>query len=196
MIAFQQLYDRVIEDLQQNLPAYLTYHSVQHTLHVLNKTILIAREEMVSDDELYLLKIAALYHDTGYKFANENHESESCRVAKKELTELGFGKAEIDQIAGMIMATQIPQRPQTHLESILADADLEYLGTPDYEPISKNLYTEIKHFRPGFSVKEWYDFQIGFLKNHQYHTEFCKINREPKKIENLQRIIESFRLIS
>lgn len=188
MIEFQQLYVRVMEDLKQNLPAYLTYHSPQHTMHVLNKTILIAREEIVSDDELFLLKIAALYHDTGYKFANENHEAESCRVAEKELTELGFGKVEIDQIAGMIMATKIPQRPQTKLERILADADLEYLGTDEYEVISNNLYTEIKHFRPGLTLPEWYDFQISFIEQHRYHTNFCIKFRENFKFENLEKL--------
>ena len=44
------------------------------------------------------------------------------------------------------MATEIPQNPKTHLEMIMCDADLDYLGRYDFETISNNLYTEFLDF--------------------------------------------------
>jgi len=195
MIIFNQLYERIIGDLEENLPLYLTYHSPNHTKLVLQKTILIAEKEKISDDELFLLKIAALYHDTGYKASNENHETESCRIANKELSELGLATAEIEQICGMIMATKIPQQPKTHLEGILADADLEYLGTSKFEAISNKLLAEMKYFKPDLTLKEWYDIQIRFIHKHHYHTEFCRKNREPEKLKNLENLQKKARLL-
>ncbi len=188
MNLFDQLYQKIITNLEINLPRHLTYHNPNHTRHVLEKAILIAGKENISDHELYLLKIAALYHDTGYQIGNENHEGESCRIAKRELSELGFKKSEINQICGMILATQIPQQPKTHLEGILADADLEYLGTDDFENFSSTLFIETKHFKPNLTLQQWYNIQIDFISKHHYHTDFCKKNREPHKLKNLEEL--------
>lgn len=196
MKTFDQLYNKITSDLENNLPAYLTYHDFNHTRLVIEKAILIGENEQISDNELLLLKIAALYHDTGYKVSSENHEAESCKIAESELPDFGFNSQEIGQICGMIMATKIPQQPQTALEGILADADLEYLGTNEYDLINQKLFNEVKHFRPDLTEKQWFEIQIGFLSKHHYHSEFCKKNREPKKLENLQKIKEKLRLIS
>jgi len=194
MNMFDKLYHKVISDLTNSLPGYLTYHDPNHTKHVLEKTILISEKENVSDKELFLLKIAALYHDTGYKISNEDHEAESCGIVQRDLSELGFEETDIKQICGMIMATKIPQDPKSHLEGILADADLEYLGTNEFDAISDKLYTEMKHFRPDLSLKQWYDIQIGFISKHRYHTEYCLKHREPYKLKNLLKIQEKARL--
>jgi len=196
MNRFNELYEKIISDLKKNLPEYLTYHDYNHTKLVLEKAILIGEKEQISDDELFLLKTAAIFHDTGYKVSNENHETESCKIATSELPEYGFTKTEIDQICGMIMATAIPQQPNSHLEKILADADLEYLGTNEYEKISKKLYTEMKHFRPELTQMKWYEIQIAFISKHHYHTDFCKEKREPYKLKNLEIIKKKASLIS
>ena len=57
---------------------------------------------------------------------------------------------------------------------ILADADLEYLGTRHFDVVSEFLYKEIKHFRPDLTREEWNQIQIYFMENHRYHTYFCK----------------------
>lgn len=196
MNPFDKIYDKIISDLENNLPAYLTYHCPDHTRLVLEKTILIAEMEMVSDRELLLLKIAAIYHDTGYLNSVEDHEVESCKIAESQLPEFGFGKTEISQICGMIMATKIPQQPKSRLEGILADADLEYLGTSEFEVISEKLYTEMKHFKPDLTLNQWYNIQINFISKHHFHTAYCLKNRDLYKSENLRKIKEKALLLS
>ncbi len=195
MNLFDQINAKRISDLEKNLPAYLTYHDFNHTRLVLEKAILIGKMEKITDYELFLLKIAAIFHDTGFTVSTENHEAESCKIAQRELTDLGFAKTEIDKICGMIMATRIPQEPNTHLEEILADADLEYLGTDDFEAISQKLYLEFKHFRPELTIQQWNDIQISFFTKHHYHTEYCRKNREPLKLINLTKLQEKAKLL-
>jgi len=185
---FDQLYEKTISRLEKDLPAYLTYHDANHTRYVLEKTILIAEKENVSDHELFLLKIAALYHDTGHIKNSENHEAESCRIAMQDLAELGFDETEIDQICNMIMATKIPQQPKSNIEGILADADLEYLGTSEFDVISDKLLSELKHFRPELTPRQWYNMQIDFISKHKYHTEYCQTHYESTKLKNLEKI--------
>jgi uncharacterized protein len=185
---FQKIYDRVISLLGSDLPDYLEYHNLEHTKYVLDKSILIAREERINGDELFLIKIAALYHDIGFIKNMENHEETGCRIAHEDLLQQGLNPEDVDKICGMIMATKIPQTPTTHLEKVIADADLEYLGTDRFEVVSERLFKELKHFDGALMKKEWYKIQVDFLSAHHYHTKFCKVHREPTKQHNLKKI--------
>jgi predicted metal-dependent HD superfamily phosphohydrolase len=176
--------------LENDLPCYLTYHNITHTNYVLEKTILIAEKEKISNQDLLLLKIAALYHDSGFTIGRENHEEQSCGIVIQDLKEIAFSENEISQICGMIMATKIPQRPKNKLENILADADLEYLGTDHFNFFSQKLYEEMKYFHPDLSPKQWLDIQINFISRHYYHTDYCRKYKEPIKIANLEVIKE------
>lgn len=185
---FRQIYKKVMWALENNLPANLTYHNAIHTKYVLEKATLIAEKENISGHELLLLKIAALYHDTGFTIHRKSHESLSCKIACQELKEFGMEEQDIALISGMIMATQIPQRPKTKLEKILADADLEYLATRYFNYFSQKLYEEILSFQPFLSLKQWNEIQIEFISNHTYHTCYCRKYKEPLKIKNLENI--------
>jgi hypothetical protein len=73
----------------------------------------------------------------------ENHEAISCQIAEEILVQFDYSPEQIQKIKGMIMATRIPQTPTNHLEEILADADLDYLGRDDFEEISERLFKEL-----------------------------------------------------
>lgn len=188
MNEFRQIYKKAISILVNKLPSWAHYHSPGHTEYVLEKAIFIGEHEQISERDMFLLKIAALYHDSGFTLGRKNHEKLSCKIAEEHLKEFRLSPKEIETICGMIMATQIPQKPTNHLENILADADLEYLGTDKFDEYSNNLYLEMQHFRPDLDSREWNKIQVGFISNHQYHTEYCRQNREKKKLENLEKI--------
>ncbi len=72
----------------------------------------IAKEEGISDSDLKLLLVAAIYHDAGYLEQNNNHEQHSCEIARKYLPQFHYTKEDIDTICSIIMATKIPQKPE------------------------------------------------------------------------------------
>lgn len=185
---FEKIYKRLMSKLENSLPSWLYYHSATHTKYVLKQAIHIAEKENIPKDDLYLLKIAALYHDSGFLISPKNHEKVGCQIAGKDLKEYDLDAQQIKKICGMIMATRIPQKPKTKLEKILADADLEYLGTNKFEEFGQQLYKERLHFHPDMTLDQWNEIQIDFISNHHYHTDFCKKYREPKKLENLGTI--------
>jgi len=84
----------------------------------------------------------------------------------------------------MIMATKIPQTPLNHLEQIMADADLDYLGRDDFQVISDRLFQELEI--P--DKNKWNKIQIAFFEKHSYFTESAKRLRNDKKQENLAKI--------
>lgn len=189
MERFKEIYQDVINTLEKRLPQWLTYHNVDHTKYVLKQAECIAIFEGIPGQALGLVKVATLYHDTGFLSDRENHETLSCRFASRDLQE-SFSEDEIDKICGMIMATKIPQKPTNLNEKILADADLEYLGTTDFLKYSRKLYQELLHYNPALSLREWDEIQIDFLSNHSYHTNYCRQLKEPIKRKNLEMVRE------
>lgn len=177
-----------MSNLENNLPPWLYYHSPDHTRYVLDKAEFLAEQEGVTGRELFLIKVAALYHDLGFVKGREDHEQKSCEMAATELPEFNVSAEEIEKICNMIMATQIPQKPTNISEKILADADLEYLGTDSFTEISENLYRELLHNQPQLSRQEWNEIQINFLTNHSYHTDYCRTHCEAVKTKHLENL--------
>ncbi|MFM9028407.1 MAG: ATP-binding protein, partial [Bacteroidota bacterium] len=180
--------EQITERLKLGLPTHLHYHSLSHTLDVLAAAIQLGRSEGVSDAELELLQVAALYHDIGFLEGASNHEATGCSIAIAELPEYGFSRPEIEKICGMIMATQYPQHPKNELEQILCDADLDYLGRDDFFEIGNTLYKELLESGRISSQKEWNNLQVDFLSSHRYFTKTAQSTRANKKEEHLSKI--------
>lgn len=179
----------VVAKLKDELSPKFTYHSLEHTLDVLEQVQQIIKAENVNTEEnLFLVQMAALYHDTGFLFVYAGHEAKSCELAKKELPAFGVTAAQLEKIEGMIMATKIPQSPTNILEEAICDADLDYLGRDDFEEISNNLYIEFTEFGIVKDYDQWMKMQAGFFASHHYFTKSSRALRDPKKQEQLKKI--------
>lgn len=194
MIDFNKIEKRVYQDILERLPEYLTYHNLAHTQYVTEKALFLAGIEKISESDIELLRLAALFHDTGFIENPKNHEEIGCGIASNYLKG-HISEDDLKKIHGMIMATKIPQSPTNQLERIMADADLEYLGTDDFERQGNALFEELKHFNPSFSEQAWNELQLTFLEKHEYHTDYCKKYREPKKQENIESVREKLKVL-
>ncbi len=172
----------VLDKLERELSLELTYHGVHHTLEVLELVQEIAElEGGVSDDELVLLKTAALFHDVGFTEVMDEHEIRGVEICQKHLPRFGYSPKDIDCIVGMILATKIPQSPKNQLERIICDADLDYLGREDFYKIGDTLFEELKAFGILRNKNEWNKIQVSFLNMHNYHTETNLARRTSQK---------------
>lgn len=177
----EQMIDFVIDLLKSRIPGTYYYHNYKHSLYVMEKVLEIGHHEKCSEKELDLLATAALWHDTGYINVYKGHEEESCRLVQKYLPDFGYSESDIEKIFGMIMATKIPQSPKNKLEEIVADADLEYLGTDNAAEMANDLFKELNALNAMLSMEAWNKTEFDFLTNHHYFTGFCKENKQPKK---------------
>ena len=186
---FDQIKARVLKALE-GLNPQLTYHGVGHTLDVVHESERIAREEgITSERQLFLLKIAALYHDTGFLERYAGHEEKSCELFTRDAPHLGLTNEEEQTITALIMATKVPQKPATLLEKIICDADLDYLGRSDFATIGDRLRREFLHYQIVKDDQEWDNLQRTFLKNHHYHTSSSQRLREPVKQLNYRQLL-------
>ena len=191
---FLNLKNNIVQRLTDGLDERLTYHNLAHTLDVLNQAVRIAAEEKITDPKtLLLIRIAAVYHDSGFLDTYRGHEARSCEILQEDLGNSSLTNADLDAIRGMIMATRIPQSPANILEEIICDADLDYLGRDDFPPISQNLMKEFLVYGIIESESQWDPLQISFFEKHQYFTQSSRLKRQPRKLEYLQELKEKLR---
>jgi hypothetical protein len=178
----------ILERLKNELSCDLCYHSLEHTLDVLQATERLATLENVNSKDLILLKTGALFHDAGYLRTYDGHEKASVEIAREVLPEFGYSENEILIIEKLILCTEIPQHPTSHLEKIMADADLDYLGRDDIFMTGQKLQYEWKKFGIVSSLREWHERQLEFLKNHKYFTGSAVRLRDKGKQENIREL--------
>ena len=182
---FRSIKEPILSRLEKELDPKLGYHNISHTLDVLKQAEIIAKEEGVNDThDLLLLKTAAAFHDSGFLFVYKGHEEKGCEIASEDLKNV-FSESDIKKICGMIMATRIPQSPNTLLEQIICDADLDYLGRKDFEPISSHLYKEFITFKIIPDNCVWDHIQIKFFESHYYFTKTAIKKRNDIKLKHL-----------
>ncbi len=179
----------ILNKIKAELPHY-EYHNLDHINDVLQAVIEIAKAENLSDEEIKLLRVAALFHDSGFIYSPKNHEEKGASLASEILPIYGFSEDEIATIGDMIRSTRIPQTPSTKLDKVLCDADLDYLGREDFYSIGSRLYDEFKKQGIVETEREWNLVQKTFLESHRYHTDYSLKKRDQQKRERLQEIIE------
>jgi predicted metal-dependent HD superfamily phosphohydrolase len=184
----------ICSQLKENLSPSLLYHNIEHTLDVLDVAMKIAEAEQISTGEINLLRIAVLFHDAGFIYVYQDHEAKGCEMARECLPRFGFTKTQIDMICQMIMTTMIPQRPKTILDRIIADADLDYLGRNDVYIIAQKLHNEMHLHNLLTDENKWIPFQIEFLKQHHYFTDYSRKNREANKNSYLCELMQKIKL--
>lgn len=175
----------ILGKLRKELPKHLSYHSVEHVKDVVNACKLLAKHENVKGENLKLLLTAALFHDSGFLVNAKEHEKLSCNIAKEHLPEYGYTEPQIEKICGMIMATKVPQKPHNHLEQIICDADLDYLGRDDFFTIGDKLFSELSMYGILSTENEWNKLQVKFLESHNYFTETAISLRQENKDKHL-----------
>lgn len=185
---FDIIVDHVILKLKDLSPA-LSYHSIDHTIDVIRQCERIAKDEGINEKELYLLKVAALYHDTGFLETYADHEKKSCSIFEEDNKRFHFNYSEKELILHLIMATKVPQRPGTLLQKIICDADLDYLGRNDFPEISLRLKNEFMHYGLVSDEAAWKKLQLTFLRDHHFHTRSSQLQREPVKMSNLSKLL-------
>ena len=190
-----KIVDQYIRELfRDELPDGIKYHDANHTLHPTRGVVAIANRigisENIAEHDRELLIAAAYFHDTGYIREYDKNEPIAARMAGRILKIIGFKPNEIEKIQKMILSTDLAREPNTHLEKIICDADLDNLGREDFFKLDGKL-REGRRAR-GIDVSDdakWYRSTLQIIKKHQYYTESQKKLREKGKQENIKRLL-------
>lgn len=179
----------LVKEIFDTLPSYLTYHCLEHTMQVAGFAMQLSEAAKLNEKEERMLYAAAVLHDAGYGKKYHANEGVAAILATKILPDFGFKKKEVKQVRNMILSTNLIIVPSDDLEMLLVDADLAYLGKPDFFMWSNRLFQEWKNVeifdKPS---EEWLKLQIDFLEKHYFHTPEANALFEEGKQENLNRL--------
>jgi adenylate cyclase len=188
LIQFTDIQEIILDKLERELPSYLFYHNVKHTVDVVTEVELIGWAEGCSDEEILILKTAGLFHDVGHTVAYDNHEYHGTIIAGEMLPKYNYSPEQIEKIREIIMSTKLPPKPTNLLEEIICDSDLDYLGRSDFIPVSNTLFEELKAQNKMGSLNDWNKIQVKFISGHQYFTKTARSLREVNKQLQIERI--------
>lgn len=188
LIQFTDIQEIILDKLERELPGYLYYHNVKHTVDVVTEVELIGWAEGLDDEGILLLKTAALFHDAGHTITYDGHEFQGTQLAKKVLPGYGYSDSQIATICDIIMATKLPPEPEDIYQKIICDADLDYLGRSDMIPVSNTLYKELKEQDKIGTFNDWNKLQLKFISGHSYFTKTARSLREVNKQKQIERI--------
>jgi len=192
LIQFMDIQEELLDILEQKLPDNLYYHNIKHTIDVVTEVELIGWAEGLKEEDILILKLAALFHDSGHTIDYKDHELHGSKIARDILNNYNYSTDQIDTVCRLIMSTKFPPEPTDLLEQVMCDSDLDYLGRSDFIPVSNALFQELKERNMIGTIDEWNQLQLNFIRKHQYHTDTAQHLREVNKqsqIERLERLL-------
>jgi predicted metal-dependent HD superfamily phosphohydrolase len=175
---------------REHIDPNLSFHNLSHTRNVVDNTKQIADHYQLDDRNFFIVCAAACFHDTGQLIkSGEGHEERSAELAQGYLVSIGISEEDITAIKKCILATTMPQVPESLNEQIICDADLFNLGTDAFREQNKLLRKEMEAIN---NVKmdgvAWRASSISILEKHTYHTDYCRLLLNKTKAENLDRL--------
>lgn len=206
--------NRAIEDLSSRLPENLHYHSLEHTLNVMESVYKLAVADSLPPRHGELLVIAAAYHDWGYIESSKNNEPIGARKAIFEMMKSGgYSLAEMVAVGRAIMSTAIEknedgvmvQNPRMRFGQYLCDADLSGFGKPGFFNDSLNVLGEI--FKEEISSVEdlnrnkqkvlpFLNSTLAMMRAHNYQTPAACLAFNQQKKVNIGRLDELIKALN
>lgn len=167
------------------------YHSYNHAIEVMDRSIYLWKKEWLDDDELEVLWLAWLFHDTWFIIQYDKNEHLGAKIAENYLKSIMYSAWKIETIKRLILATDPDyKKPQDIYEKIIKDADMDNLWRDDFIEKSHSLKKELEVIKQ-IKIKdpEWNHWLVDLLKEHQYKAFTQKAERNEKKDENLKKMI-------
>ena len=180
-----ELKEKIFDDLSNILDENYSYHNLDHTKRVISASVNIGSNYDLSEKDWRCLLTACLLHDYGFIESHVEHEKISAKLSSQILPKYGFSETDIQIINSLIIVTKLEKKPKNLLESIIRDADLEYLGSEDFIKISPLLKKEWINCEVVKSDSEFYKIQYEFILNHSFYTDFMIKNSINQKKVNI-----------
>jgi len=186
----QKYVNRLLTPLEQHY-----YHQYNHALEVMDRAIYLWKKEWVSKEDIELLAIAALFHDTWFIIQYNDNEIFWAQIAENYLKTIIYSKEKIILIRKLILATSPKYKdPKNILEKIIKDSDMDNLWRDDFFDKANKIKEEIEAIKK-IKIKDpdWHHASLDLLYEHKFLTNTEKKERDNKLEENkkiLEDIIE------
>ncbi len=166
---------------------HLYYHQYSHALDVMNRALELGKKEWLNDQDLEILALASLFHDTWFVIQYDNNEPIWAKIAKNYLRWMLYPEEKIQKIEKLILATDPNYKdPKNILEKIIKDADIDNLWRDDFMEKFNNIQKELEYIKKiKTNDPNWIHWTIKFLENMKFSTDTQNNERNQKKLKNI-----------
>lgn len=193
-IIYTKAEEHVSNLFNQSADPKLVYHNLTHTKKVVSRAKEIAEYYNLIESDMFIVTIAAWFHDTGYLLAAPaEHEEKSVELMKEFMKQFAAEEDLIKSIESCILATKTSVKPADLLQEIVADADTYNIGTKEFNTTNYLVYKEYTARNGSMTMRDWNKQTLNFLRNHQYYTSYCKellLETKKKNIKKIKKNIE------
>lgn len=171
------------------------YHSYEHAVDVMSRAMYLAQKEWLGHDDIEMIGLAWLFHDSGFIIQHDNNEFIWAKIAQNFLKSMAYPAERIELIEEIIIATNPEYKnPKNIYEKIIKDADLDNLWRDDFIEKWNNLKKE-RELVQNIKIKdpEWEHSSATLLREHKFYTKSQREEREKQMKENLKRIEEWYK---
>jgi len=189
VLSYDEVHQFALQFFREHSDARIIYHDLTHTQQVAAASTQIANHYHLSDNDFFIVLTAAWFHDIGYFIDMSQHEAKGAEYIAGYLRDKQVDETIISAITNCILATKLPQHPNTLLEQIVCDADLFHFGTDEFGERNKLMRKEsIAVSGKEISKENWRKKTIQLLESHRYFTDYCQLLLNGKKQENLEQL--------
>lgn len=179
----------IVDLYAKNAHLNLTYHNFLYAKRCLEYVgdITEDKSESFTENEIENLKLATLFHATGYIKNYENPTAESVAFAKAFLADKNIDPASLKTVVECIEATDPKTKPTTHLQRICKDVSQHEIADNDYFDFSRlmNLEHELM-LNESISELDWINMEFEkYSKHHKFYSKYAIKNWEENKQSNL-----------
>lgn len=180
----------IIDFYSKNSDTKLLYHNHRHTLELAGIVNKIAQNQAADERSSFIASASAWFYNTGYLLNGvAGNKEKSADYAEKFLKSIVADDSVSGEVKACILATQLPQQPQSLAAEILCDAVMYYLGTNEFPEKNKLLRRETEVLEGiKISGNEWRKKSIVLMESHRYFTDYCRLLLSETKKENIDRL--------
>lgn len=165
------------------------YHTLEHTQSVVTAATQIANHYQLDDNDFFIVRTAAWFHDVGYFIDPKQHEEKGAELAGEFLKEHGVDEATINAVKQCVLATKMPQQPVGLLQQIVCDADLFHFGTDEFIGRNKLMRKEAEAcMGKEISKDDWRNSTIKLMEEHHFHTDYAQLLLNDKQQQNIDEL--------
>lgn len=189
--------NNIIKDAKKFVNRLLTplnkhyYHSYEHSIDVMQRAVYLSEKEWLKAEEIEIMALAWLFHDTGFVVQYDKNEPIWAKIAANYLKSINYPKEKIETIRRIILATDPNyKKPNDIYEKIIKDSDMDNLGRDDFKEKANNIKKEIETIKK-IKIKDpdWHHSLVDLLIDYRFNTEHQRKERSNKKLKNLKYVL-------
>lgn len=192
LLRLQDMEEMFFKRLENELPVNLHFHNLKKTLAACSTAELIGRAENLNEEEMLIIRSAAVFLNSGYIKDYSRNEDYRCEFARDVLPRFKYSEEHLLKICHLLSVSFEKLSPANKLEKILYDTYYDFLGRVDLPELARELFNEQKEYGLAENEKDWIEKFIAFIQKHEFFTETANKMRAFPKEEQISRVKSIF----